>query len=297
MKNEFGFVGEDTSMQQIVSASAQANESKSIQEIQAALVIAKKFPRDQMKAYESIMNACKRKSLAESSIYAYPKGNQVVTGPSIRLAEVLAQSWGNIKTGIVELSQANGVSEVKAFAWDLETNYESFKIFHVPHVRHTKFGSKTLTDPRDIYEMVANQGSRRLRACILAVIPGDVVDSAVTQCEDTLKSGSEPIAERVKKLVVAFSEMGVNVEMLVKRLGHNLDVVIEAELVVLRGIYKSIKDGMAKREDFFDLVQESQQTDIENLIKGKSKPAIREIKQELTQKEQAEILAKELAGE
>lgn len=272
MKNELGFLGEGSSAQPVVSASAQANESKAIQEIQAALVIAKKFPRDQMKAYEGIMNACKRKALAENAIYAYPKGNQVVTGPSIRLAEVLAQSWGNIKMGITEISQANGVSEVKAFAWDLETNFESVKIFHVPHVRHTKFGSKTLTDPRDIYEMVANQGSRRLRACMLAVIPGDVIDAAVAQCEDTLKTGNEPIAERVKKLVAAFSEMGVNVEMLVKRLGHNLDVTIEAELVILRGIYKSIKDGMAKREDFFELVEPASQTDIDDLIKNKAKP-------------------------
>ena len=269
VKNDQGFIGGASSN---TGAMAKAQESKEMQEIQAALIIAKRFPRDQMTAYEGIMNACKRKALAENAIYAYPKGNQVVTGPSIRLAEVLAQSWGNIKMGITEISQSNGVSEVKAFAWDLETNFESVKIFHVPHLRHTKFGTKTLTDPRDIYEMVANQGSRRLRACILAVIPGDVIDSAVAQCEETLKSGSEPIAERVKKLVAAFSEMGVNVEMLVKRLGHNLDVTIEAELVVLRGIYKSIKDGMAKREDFFDLVETPTQSDIDDLIKNKAKP-------------------------
>lgn len=272
-KNEYGFMGNEIQGQQNGSL-AQAQESKSIQEVQAALIIARKFPRDQMKSHSNIMASCKRPSLAEHALYAYPRGNQTVTGPSIRLAEVLAQNWGNISVGIRELSQSNGVSEVEAFAWDLETNFQSTKIFHVPHVRYTKSGSYKLTDPRDIYEMIANQGSRRLRACILAVIPGDVVDSAMAQCEKTLATGEEPIAERVKKLVDAFQAMGVNVDMLTKRLGHNLDVIIEAELITLRGIYKSIKDGMAKREDFFDLVSEATDSDIKDLIGGKGKPAL-----------------------
>ena len=229
----------------------QVESSRAVAEVQAAYIIAKKFPRDQHQAYLNIVKACERPFLAEQGQYAYPKGGKVVTGPSIRLAEVLAQNWGNMDFGIRELSQENGVSLAEAFAVDLETNTRSTKVFHVPHSIHTKNGTKKLTDPRDIYELVANQGSRRMRACILAVIPGDIVEGAVEQCQKTLVNGKEPIADTVRKLVGAFSTYGVLPAHIEKRLGHNLDAVIPEELVTLRAMYKSIKDGMAKREDFF----------------------------------------------
>src|SRR5690606_13682459 len=120
-----------------------------------------------------------RPFLAQQAIYAYPRGPQTVTGPSIRLAEAMAQAWGNLDCGIREISQADGVSVAEAYAIDLETNIRISKTFHVRHVRDTKQGKKRLTDSRDIYELVANQGARRLRACILGILPGDVVDAAV----------------------------------------------------------------------------------------------------------------------
>lgn len=222
------------------------------------MVIAKKFPRNEEQAIQRIQRSCQRRSLAEVACYAYPRGGTTVTGPSIRLAECLAQNWSNMEFGVMELEQKNGESTVMAFAWDLETNTRETKVFQVKHERRVgrgdNFSVVQLTDPRDIYEMVANQGARRLRSCILGVIPGDVVDIAVEQCEKTLASGNvEPLLDRVRKMASAFEEYGVNVIMLEKRLGHKLAATIEQELVNLRKIYTSLKDGMAKREDFFDL--------------------------------------------
>lgn len=275
---EYGFSRQgDIEKSGIVSALANAQESKAVQEIQAALTVAQKCPRSQAKAFENIMESCQRPFLAEQAMYAYPRGNQVVTGPSIRLAEVLAQNWGNMISGIRELSQSEGVSEVEAYAWDLQTNFQCNKIFHVPHERHTKQGKKRLTDPRDIYELIANQGARRLRACILAVIPGDIVEAAVKKCESTLSSGKEPLGDRIRKLINAFNEMDVKVEHLEERLGHKIEVTSEAELVTLRAIYKSLKDGMASREDFFTIggIQSIESTNaIKDLISNKSKPKI-----------------------
>jgi hypothetical protein len=164
----------------------------------------------------------------------------------------MAQSWGNLDCGVREVSQANGVSIAEAYAIDLQTNTRVTKVFHVPHTRDTKKGKQKLTDSRDIYELVANQGARRLRACILAIIPGDVVEAAVAQCRKTLETSEIPMSEQIKRLVVAFDEIGVKVEHLEARLGHNLDATVPQEIVTLRGIFKSIKDGMSNREDFFD---------------------------------------------
>ena len=230
----------------------QVASSRAAQEIQAAMVIAQKCPRDVVSAQKRIMNACTRKKLAESALYAYPRGGQTVTGPSIRLAEVLAQSWGNIDFGIIELEQKVGESSMMTYAWDLETNTRQTKVFTVKHERKAHGGITKLTDPRDIYELTANQGARRLRACILGVIPGDIIEDAVEQCEKTMKSGEkEPLIERIKKMGSAFMEMGVNAAMLEKRLGHKLEVCSETEMVTMRKIYLSLKDGMSTKDQWF----------------------------------------------
>jgi len=250
------------------------SEARAVAEVQAQYVIAKKFPRNQNEAFRQIIESCKRYSLAEQAMYAYQKGGQDVTGPSIRLAEAMASAWGNLDCGVREISQANGVSVAEAYAIDLQTNTRVTKVFHVPHVRHTKREKKNLTDSRDIYELVANQGARRLRACILAIIPSDIVDAAVEQCKRTLVSSEIPISEQIKRLVIAFDEFGVKVEHLEARLGHNLDATIAPEIVTLRSIYKSIKDGMAGREDFFDAFKkpekkpsEQAKSELEELLK------------------------------
>ena len=112
--------------------------ARATQEVQASMIIAKRFPRDEIAAYQKIIKACERPSLAKEALYAYPRGGQMITGPSIRLAEAMAQAWGNLDFGVRELSQKNGVSEVEAYAWDLETNTRQTKTFQVKHERYTR---------------------------------------------------------------------------------------------------------------------------------------------------------------
>ncbi|TPG93541.1 hypothetical protein EEL32_00360 (plasmid) [Brevibacillus laterosporus] len=237
------------------TAPGQAMVSRQAQEVQAAMYVAKTFPRDEFDAYNRIMKACDRKSLAESAMYEYPRGGTKVTGPSIRMAEVLAQNWGNIDFGIMELEQKNGESTVMAYAWDLETNTRQTKIFTVKHERKAKGKVNQLDDPRDIYEMVANQGARRLRACILGVIPGDIVDSAIDRCQETLKSGhKEPLQDRIRKMIAAFeTQYQVNKDMLEKYIGCSADAFSENDFIRLSNVFKALRDGMGKREDYFDI--------------------------------------------
>jgi hypothetical protein len=225
---------------------------KGVAEVQAAVVMAKKFPRDQFTAFNKIQTACERKGLAESAVYAYPRGGQTVSGPSIRLAESMAQLWGNLDYGIRELSRTADKSVAEAYAWDLETNVRSTRIFEIPHERHTRSGSYKLTDPRDIYENVANQGSRRVRACILQIIPGDVTEAAVAKCKKTVTSGTEPIVDRIRKMLAGFEKQGVKQAHVEKRLGHAIDITTSDELFELVTVFNAIKDG-GKRSDFFEI--------------------------------------------
>ncbi|AUJ78167.1 hypothetical protein ABUH86_06020 [Bacillus velezensis] len=241
--------------QQDTSVTTEAMVSRQAQEVQAAMVIAKKFPRDVFAAFDRIKKACERRLLAENAVYEYPRGGTKVSGPSIRLAEALAQNWGNIDYGIMELEQKAGESSVMAYAWDLETNTRQTKIFTVKHEKKAKGTVTKLNDARDIYEMVANQGARRLRSCILGVIPGDIVDAAVDMCQKTLINGhKEPLEDRLRNALSTFKkEFGITKEMIEEYIGSNVDAFTEQDFLKIGRIYTSLRDGMAKKEDYFNV--------------------------------------------
>lgn len=254
--NVYGAAPQERGIESVTSAMV---VSRQAQEVQAAMVVAKRFPRDEQQSMERILRACQRKSLAESAVYEYSRGGTTVTGPSIRLAECMAQNWGNIDFGFIELEQKNGESQVMAYAWDLETNTRQSKIFSVPHMRHTRNGSYPLTDPRDIYEMVANQAARRVRSCVLAVIPGDVIESAVRQCDITLRAGnSKPLEERIRDMAGKFQEeFGVTEDQLRAYIGKNVEAFSENDVVRLAKVYRSLKDGVIGSDYFLQRMTEA----------------------------------------
>lgn len=253
MNNEFELSLQRSSTQP-QSTAVQTTIGRHTQDVQGLVFCAKQYPRNQFDSWKRIKEACSRKTLAEVASYTYPRGKERITGPSIRLAEVLAQNWGNMSTGVVELEQKNGESTCMAFAWDLETNFRDEKIFTVKHERYTKnYGVKKLEDPRDIYEHIANMGARRQRSCILAVIPKDVVDSAIEECDKTIAgNNTEPIADRIKRMLEKFMTHGVTREMVEKRVGCKSEAFSEKEMLQLFKVFNSLKDGMGKREDFFE---------------------------------------------
>lgn len=240
--------------QQQPSVLGQSSSSREMEEVKGAIAMARTFPRNVFYAEQRILDACKRTSLAETAVYQYPRGKQKISGPSIRLAEVIAQNWGNIDFGVKELEQKEGESTVMAYAWDLETNTRQTKVFTVKHSRMANGKLNKLTDPRDIYEMVANQGSRRVRACILGVIPGDIVETAVNQCQQTLAGQSDiPLKDRISKAFEKFkNNYRVTQEMIEDYLGYNANSFSEIDYVTLVKIYNSLKDGMSKPDDWFN---------------------------------------------
>ena len=242
-----------TASNQETNTLAQVASNKAMSEVQAAILLARKFPRNLNQVDLKVAQACERVKMAEKAMYAYPKGGTMVTGPTIRLAECIARAYGNLDFGIQELDQVDGKSIVQVYCWDFESNLRQTKTFTVKHEMKAKGKIKKLTDPRDVYEIVANQGARRLRACILGILPADIIEDAIEACDKTLKSnnGGKPIADRIKAMVKAFNTLGVSPEMLTERLGHNLDATVETELLELLKIHNSLKDGMSKRQDWF----------------------------------------------
>lgn len=225
-------------------------ESKALSEIKGKMILARQFPRVPDMSMSRALSECARPELAAQAQYEFPRGDSVVRGPSIRLVEVLARAWGNLDFGVDEIEARDGSTTIKAYCWDLETNVSDEKTFTVPHVRSTKKKTYALTDSRDIYEAVANQGARRKRACILAVLPQWYVDAAVEACNKTLeaamKKDGQSVEARVQKMVEKFSVYGITAEQIAAKAGKPLDKLNAQDLIRLANLYSAINDGFVK---------------------------------------------------
>lgn len=252
-RNPFAIGRIDEAPPQALGAVAAAVESRDVAEVKAAMVAAKMYPRDAVKAVDRILNACARPTLAEKALYAFARGGSEITGPSIRLAEALAQQWGNLAYGSRVLSSDPTGAEMEAYCWDLETNTRRSVVWRVSAIRNTKRGSYTLTDERDIYENQANQAARRVRSCILAVIPGDVTEAAIAACDATLSADVAITPEMLGKLEDAFAAHGVTRAAVEARIQRRLDTILPAQVVSLRKIVVSLRDGMSRPEDWFEV--------------------------------------------
>jgi len=221
--------------------------------VQAQMFMAKQFPRDERLANDRILNAFQRSSLASTAMYQYARGGSDISGLSIRAAEALAQYWGNIDFGFKEVEQKGDESTVEAYCWDLETNTRRAVVFRVSHYRDTKKGRVKLEDARDKYELVANQASRRVRACILALIPSDVQESAKQQIELTMQTNFAITPEYLKEMLASFDVFGVTKEQIESLLQRRIDTIQPAQAVRLSNIYNSLADGMSNPSDWFEM--------------------------------------------
>lgn len=236
-----------------------AEQQRAKSEIEAALTIAAARPRDQKDAMDRILTSCQRPGLAARAKYRYQKGGNEITGVTIDLMEVVAQMWGNLDFGFRELARFPGTaggpgeSIVEAYAWDYETNVKRRVQFTVQHCERTRRGLRIITDPRDIYEWVANQAQRRVRTCLENIIPRDIYEAAADQCEETMKANVGDIKQAVGKLIPAFEKFGVTKEMLEARYQRRIDTLSAAQVVHLRTIWTGLNDGISKPDDWFDL--------------------------------------------
>ena len=267
----FAAATEDNTMGAVASAGE-------IARVQAQLVYAASRPRNEQRAVDRMLNSFQRQSLAEVSVYQYARGGSDIIGLSIRAAEAMAMAWGNMDFGLRELEQKNGESTVEAFAWDLETNVRRSITFRVQHYRDTKRGRVKLEDSRDIYEMVANQGSRRVRACILAVIPRDIQEAVMAQVENTMRASFDITPEYLKKWLAAFEKFGVTKDQIEARIQRRLDTITPAQMTGLVNIYNSLKDGIGTVADFFEVQQQNTQKAM--TLADKAKAAATEQQQE-----------------
>ena len=235
-------------------------------EIVALVQSARLCPRDEELARAKIMQSAKNFKIAEKAIYKYPRGGATVEGASIRAVEVMAQKWGNVTHGTFEIARDKGKSVMMVRAWDLETNTSETRQFTVYHKRDKKgvVGGVAVTDERDVYELTANFASRRRRACLLGVLPPDLVEEFISACKKTL-SGDNTVSlkNRIDKMINAFLELGVPTSKIENKFG-SISGLSPENLVELTTIYNSIKDGMGSADDYLGYGEHVDNADVPN---------------------------------
>lgn len=235
-----------------VSQTTFIEQSRVAAEVAARVMVAQQNPRNVARSVGGMEQACRLQLLAERAFYRYPRGGQNVTGPTIHLARELARVWTNMDYGIGELSRDDdaGVSEMVAWAWDMETNTRSSMTFQVPHRRDVGQGKdkrqEKLIELRDVYENNTNQGARRLRQCIWSLLPAWFTEQAKALCYETLKGGdkAEPLPARVAKAISRYAgTYNVTADQLEQKTGRVSNDWTEHDLATLHVIFLSLQRG------------------------------------------------------
>jgi hypothetical protein len=107
-------------------------------------------------------------------------------------------------------------------------------------------------------------------------VPGDVIEAAVKQCEETLHASADTSPEGLKKLVGAFEKYNVTREQIEGRIQCRLEAIRPAQVVQLKKVYASLRDGMSVVTDWFDPSPNDAREVTEQIVSGKkpkAKPA------------------------
>ena len=241
-------LGRQVSASEEIAPERLAEEARA--DIQSAIIVARKFPRNEQAAYQKIMHACQRTNFAEDAMYSFPRfdsdeGKNVdITGPSVKLAREAARVWGNMRWGLVVIADGEDIRTIEGWGYDLETNTRVSGQDTFTKVGYTRRDGYKPLNERGLREATARRGAFLVRNALLQLIPSDFIDDAMAEVEKTLSTEAkkDPDAEK-KKIIGAFDAIGVPVAELETYLKHGLASASPAEIKKLRGIYKSIEDG------------------------------------------------------
>lgn len=233
-------------------------------EIDTQIATAKAFPRSIttfLKKCESL--ATVTPGVAESCSYALSrkqfneKTNQfetkILTGPSVRFAEIVVASYGNIRAGARAISNDGRFVTCQGVCHDLETN--TFISVEVKRKITNKLG-KTFSE--DMQVVTTNAGCAiAFRNAVFKVIPAAIANEAYEKTIEVARGTAETLPARRDKAVKFFRDLGVTDELIVETLGikeiNDIDIDLLQKLSFMKSAYKNnehtIDELFPKEED------------------------------------------------
>ncbi len=235
--------------------------------IDIQVATAKQYPRSVDKAIkEALTLATLDEDTAASMLYALTRSGKAIEGPSARLAEVMAYSWGNLRV------DADVVAEDKTHVTAMGTCFDLEKNVAV-RVRV----KRRITDKRgrryneDMIGVTSNAAiSIALRNSVFKVVPRAFVDRIYLAARKASLGEGGTITQKRQSALEWFGKLGVKPEQVFELLEvKGLDDVGEDQLVTLRGLVNAIKEGEQSVESIFHRSRHSEGTDeLNEALKG-----------------------------
>lgn len=223
--------------------------------LDVSISTARHYPREVSRALARAKTlACASPDIASGMTYALKRGNKVIMGPSVRLAEVMATSWGNIRYGATIIEETDKFVVARGLAHDLETNVSaSVEVRR----RITDRNGRRYND--DMVTVTANAAcSIAMRNALFKVVPGGFVHLIQREAQKVSRKEAEGLEVRREKAIGYFKKLGVSQDKVLHALGVRAIEDIDWEGIdILSGFAASIQTGEASVESIFEEVASS----------------------------------------
>lgn len=221
--------------------------------IDKQIATAKQFPRNIHRAKDNIVAiASMDEDTAKTCGYNLPRGGKNISGPSVHLARIIAQQYGNIRidTKITDTDKTHITAQATCI--DLENNVG---------IRVEVKRKITYNDGRryndDMITVTGNAtASIAMRNAIFNVVPKPLIDAGYKAAQEKIigdvSDENKLVAKRKKTLDEFMKSYGVDEKAILKALGLREVTQIKAEEIkMLVGIWQAIKDGDTTVDETF----------------------------------------------
>lgn len=232
---------------EVLSTTAVAAQLKG--ELESQVDIAHKYPRS-IKRFlnDAIDMATLSQEVAESCMYALPRGGKVIEGPSIRLAEIVLSAWGNLYVASRPFDVGDTHVTAQAVAFDVQKNS---RLAVEARRRITNKNGERFNDDMINVTMAAAQSIAR-RNAIFGVVPRAYTDQVYQAAVKVAIGDAQTLIARRDKALAALIKMGATQERVLAAIKKpSVEDVGVGDLSVLFGYFNAIKDGQSTVDELF----------------------------------------------
>lgn len=222
-------------------------------EVDIQISTAKQYPRDLSRVLNQIKTyATMDMETAEDCFYALRRGKgsdqQVIEGISVRLAEIIAGAWGNLRVQSRIIGNDGRTITCQGVCHDLETNLAvSVEVKR----RITDRNGRTFSE--DMQVVTGNAASAiAFRNAVLKVVPKAVTKKVINEIKEVALGKSIDLETRRQRMVQYFTQIGVTQSELLGYCGVSSVEQIDNNMVFeLRGLANAIKEGTTTVQETF----------------------------------------------
>jgi hypothetical protein len=234
-------------------------------EIDVQIATAKAFPRSLTQFQRKVMSmATLNEDIAESCTYSLPRAGKSITGPSVRFAEIVASSYGNLRTGARVVFTDDKKVVAQGIVHDLEGN-----IYHAEEVERSILQHVWENDPaqpgkrrktgrmetmNEDMKIVAGRAACAIayRNAIYKVVPAALVQDIHEKVKQVAMGTAETLVARREKRVAYFRGLGVKDEQICEALEvKEINDIDLEKLQLLQGMVTALKNQEATLEGMF----------------------------------------------